>query len=340
VLIALQFVFIILNGLFAAAEIAVIKIDSNRLVKLTRSGDKRAKKLEALIDQPSGFLATIQVGITLISLLSAAVATENFSGRLEKGLINMGINISEPLITTVSVFLITIILTYFTVLLGELVPKRIGMKSAEKIALSMAGTLLVLSKIFTPVVWLFTVSTNGILKLIGINPISQEEKNAEEEIRLILDVGRIQGTILSTEHEMIQNVFEFNDIAVGEIMTPRKEVSFLEINESENQWRATILKTHHSIYPVCAGANDRVEGVLYVKDYFNHERESRKNTLKHAMRPAYFIPEDMRADILFQNMQKAKTYFAVVQDQHKKMSGIITINDLLEQIVGEIDDDA
>ncbi len=338
-LLIIQLAFIAINAIFAAAEIAVITMNSNKLLQLAAGGDKRAERLVKLTKQPSGFLATIQVGITLISLLSAAVATENFSGRLTSGLMGLGINMPEALVSSISVVIITIILTYFTVLLGELVPKRIAMKNAEKISLGMSGVLFVFSKIFIPAVWLFTVSTNGILRLFGINPLSNEEKNAEEEIRLILDVGKMKGTILSSEHEMIQNVFEFNDITAKEIMIQCKDVSILRIHESAAQWEETIHDSRHAIYPVCSDNLNHIKGILYVKDYFRLHDKAHENIMKNAVRPAYFVPETIRADILFQNMQKKRKHFAIVLDAKGQMAGIITMSDLLEQIVGDLDDD-
>ena len=189
-LILLQFVFIALNAIFACAEIAVISMNDNRLAQLTAEGDKRAVRLSRLTAQPAGFLATIQVGITLVNLLSSAVATENFSDRLVAWLLALGISVPRGLVQALSMALITIVLTYFTVLLGELIPKRLAMKKAEEIALGMSGLIYVVSKIFTPVVWLFTVSTNGLLRLMGVDPNSTEDSDPEEEIRLLLDAGK------------------------------------------------------------------------------------------------------------------------------------------------------
>ena len=172
-LLLLQLVFICLNAIFACAEIAVITMNDNKLAKLAAAGDKRALRLTKLTEQPAGFLATIQVGITLVNLLSSAVANENFSDRLVAWFTGMGISIPVSVINVLSVAMITILLTYFTVLLGELVPKRLAMKKAEQIALGMSGLIYTVSKIFTPAVWLFTVSTNGLLRLLGVDPISE-----------------------------------------------------------------------------------------------------------------------------------------------------------------------
>lgn len=339
-LLLLQLGFISLNALFACAEIAVLTMNPNKLASLAASGDKRALRLSRLTKQPSGFLATIQVGITLVSLLSSAVATENFSGRLAAWFDTLGLRISPSIISILSVTLITLLLTYFTVLLGELIPKRLAMKNAERIALGMSGLIFTISRIFRPAVWLFTVSTNFLLGLMGIDPHNEAEENVEEEIRLILDVGIEKGTIPPEEHVMIQNIFEFNDISAAEIMTHRTEVSILWLEESDDAWEQTIKESRHSMYPVCSDSPDNVVGILHVKDYFRLDNRGRSEVMAKAVKPAYFVPETIRADFLFRNMQKNRNHFAVVVDEYGGMSGIITINDLLEELVGDLDDDA
>lgn len=339
ILFLLQFIFIFLNAIFACAEIAVISTNENKLDKLASEGDKRAIRLTKLTEQPASFLATIQVGITLVNLLSSAVATENFSGRLVNWLLSIGINIPKSVVVVISMTIITITLTYFTVLLGELVPKRLAMKYAEKIALNMSGLIYTVSKIFTPAVWLFTVSTNGILRLFGVDPNSEDEENVEEEILMILDAGKKKGTILPDEQHMIQNIFEFDDTSVGEIMTHRTEVSILWLEETNEQWEQTINESRFSVYPICSETPDNVVGILHAKDYFRLKDKSRENIMKNIIRPVNFIPESVRADVLFRNMKKTRNHFAIVIDEYGGMSGIITMNDLLEELVGDIDDD-
>lgn len=335
----LQFVFILCNAIFACAEIAVITMNDNKLAKLTAAGDKRAVRLSKLTEQPARFLATIQVGITLVNLLSSAVAAENFSDRLTNALVSLGIKIPVSILGVLSVALITIVLTYFTVLLGELIPKRIAMKNAEKLALGMSRLIYGLSKVFAPIVWFFTVSANGFLRLIGIDPNSQEDENAEEEIRMILDAGKEKGTIQPDEQSMIQNIFEFDDISADQIMTHRTEVSLLWLEETDEQWDQTIKESRHSIYPICSESPDDVVGVLYAKDYLRLENKVRSEIMDKAVKPAYFVPETVRADVLFRNMKKSRNHFAIVVDEYGGMGGIITMSDLLEQLVGDLDDD-
>ena len=336
----LQFVFIFFNAIFACAEIAVITMNENKLAKLTAEGDKRAMRLTGLIEQPSRFLSTIQVGITLVNLLSSAVASENFSERLNQWILHLGLQIPPSVSKVISVVAITLALTYFTVLLGELIPKRIAMNKAEQIALRMSGLIYVVSKIFTSAVWLFTVSTNGILRLLGIDPQAENEVNPEEEICLMLDAGAEKGTILPDEQDMIQNIFEFDDMSVEEVMTHRTEASLLWTEESDEQWERTITESKHSIYPVCAESPDNIVGVLNTKDYFRLKDKSRKEVMKHAVKDAYFVPETAHADLVFRNMKKSREHFAIVVDDYGGMSGIVTMNDLLEQLVGDLDDNA
>lgn len=314
-------------------------MNDNKIVKMAAAGDKRAIRLSKLTTQPARFLATIQIGITLVNLLGSAFAAQNFSDKLTSVLEGIGLSIPVSVLSTLSVIIITLLLTYFTVTLGELVPKRIGMKKAEKLALSLSLLVYVISKIFAPVVWLLTVSANGILRLFGMNPHGEDEQITEEEIRMMVDAGSEKGAILPDEKDMIQNVFEFNDISADEIMTHRTEVSLLWLDESDEQWEQTINQSRHSIYPVCSDSPDNIVGVLYAKDYFRLDEKNRQAVMENAVKPAYFVPETVRADVLFRNMKKSRKHFAVVLDEHGGMSGIITMYDLLEQLVGDLEDD-
>jgi len=337
--ILLQILLILLNAVFACAEIAVISMNDNRLAKLTASGDKRAIRLTSLTEQPARFLATIQVGITLAGFLGSAFAADNFSGKLTQWLVDIGVKIPAKTLDTLSVILITIILSYFTLILGELVPKRVAMRKAEELALAMSGLIYVISKIFAPIVWFLTVSTNALLRLLGIDPHSNDEVITEEEIRMLVDAGSEKGVIDSDEKEMIQNIFEFDDTSASEIMTHRTEVSLLWVDEDDEQWANTISESRYSVYPICSETADDIVGILYAKDYFRLADKSRTNVMENAVRPAYFVPESIRADVLFRNMKKTRNHFAIVIDEYGGMSGIVTMNDLLEELVGDLEDD-
>lgn len=335
----LQLILILLNAVFACAEIAVISMNDNKLAKLTATGNKQAIRLSKLTKQPARFLATIQVGITLAGFLGSAFAADNFSGKLTQWLINLGVNIKASTLDTISVILITIILSYFTLVLGELVPKRIAMRKAEQLALAMSGLVFVISKIFAPVVWFLTVSTNGLLRILGIDPHAEDEAVTEEEIRMMVDAGSERGAIDPEEKTMIQNIFEFDDTFASDIMTHRTEVSVLWLDENDDQWEKTIKESRYSVYPICSESADDIVGILYAKDYFRLQDKTRASVMNNAVRAAYFVPETIRTDILFRNMKKNRSHFAVVIDEYGGMSGIVTMNDLLEQLVGELEDD-
>jgi putative hemolysin len=335
----LQFILLFVNAIFASAEIAVISMNDNRIAKMMLEGDKRAIRLSKLTEQPSQFLSIIQIAITLAALLGGAFAAENFASRLTNLLINIGVNIPFSVLNSVSVVLITLLLSYVTLVLGELVPKRVAMKNAERLALSLSGLLYFISKIFAPLVWLLTASTNGVLRLLRIDPNAADDEVTEEDIRMMVDVGSEKGSINESEKEMIQNVFEFDNKTAEEVMTHRTEAVILWLDETEEEWDNKISESRHSRYPVCDGSADNVIGVLHVKEYYTIEDKSRENIMKNAVKPAYYVPETVRTDVLFQNMKKSRNHFAVVFDEYGGMSGIITMNDLLEQIVGDIDDD-
>jgi len=335
----LQFILILINALFAGAEIAVISMNDNKLAKLTAMGDKRAMRLTELTAQPARFLSTIQVGITLAGFLASAFAANNFSGMMVGWLVRSGVTIEPATLDTIAVVTITLILSYFTLVFGELVPKRIAMRKAEKLALAMSGLVYFIAKLFAPVVWLLTVSTNAILRLLGFDPHADDEVITEEEIRMMVDAGSEKGAISFNEKDMIQNIFEFNDKNAEDIMTHRTEVSVLWMDESDEQWESTITESKHSIYPVCDGSTDNIIGVLKAKEYFRIKDRTREKILETAVKPAWFVPETVRADVLFRNMKDSRNHFAIVLDEYGGMNGIITMNDLLEEIVGELDDD-
>ena len=273
--IVLQVVLIGLNAVFASAELAVISMNDAKLQKLAKDGDMRAKRLVSLTEQPAKFLATIQVAITLAGLLGSAFAAENFAGALAEAVQKTGVGISESVLKSAAVFLITLVLAYFNLVFGELVPKRVAMKKTESMALGMSGVLTAVSKIFSPLVALLTVSTNGILKLMGIDPEDEEEVVSEEEIYMMLEVGNEKGTIDREETEWIRNVFAFDDTALDEICTHRVDVTALALEERMEEWNETILNSRYTCYPIYNEDMDDIMGVLHTKDYFRLQDRSR-----------------------------------------------------------------
>ena len=331
---------IALNAVFACAEIAVISMNDNRLAQLAAQGDKRAVRLARLTSQPAKFLATIQVAITLSGFLGSAFAADNFSDRLVGWLVNLGVTIPASTLDAVSVVVITLILSYFTLVFGELVPKRIAMKKAESLALGMATLISAVAKVTSPIVWVLTASTNGILRLCGIDPNSEDDEVSEEEIRMMVDVGNQKGVIDLQERDIIQNVFEFDDLTVGRFATHRTEMTVLWLDETPEQWEKTIHDSRYSRYPVCNETVDDIVGIFDAKDYFRLSDKSRENVMEQAVKPAYFVPESVFADVLFKQLKNNHTHMAVVLDEYGGVLGIVTMYDLLEQLVGDLDDDS
>ena len=335
----LQIVLIAINAIFACVEIAVVSVNDTKLEKMVSDGNKKAMRLQKLTSQPSRFLATIQVAITLSGFLGSAFAADNFSEPLVAWLVSIGTPIPEKTLDTIAVVLITLILSYVTLIFGELVPKRVAMQKTESIALGLSGMITAVSKIFAPLVWLLTASTNGVLRLLGIDPNQQEEQVTEEEIRMMVDAGSEKGAIDCEEKELIQNVFEFNDISVDEVCTHRTDVTLLWMDESIEKWDETIHKTRYSYYPVCGEDVDDIIGILDAKDYFRLKEKNHEILMREAINPPYFVLETVKASVLFQNMKKSGNYFAVVLDEYGGMEGIITVRDLIEELVGDLSDE-
>lgn len=335
-MILLQIFLILLNAVFASAEIAVISINDAKLARMAAEGDKRAIRLARLTSQPAQFLATIQVAITLSGFLGSAFAAENFSDRLVNWLVSLGVSVPVATLDAISVVIITLVLSYFTLIFGELVPKRVAMRKAEPLALGISGLISAIAKLFAPIVWFLTASTNAVLRLLGIDPNAEEETVSEEEIRMMVDVGTQKGTIDYEEKQFIQNVFEFDDLTAGEIATHRTDLTILWLEESVEEWAATIHNSRHTRYPVCGESADDVVGILNAKNYFRLTDRSRETVMEQAVETPYFVPDSVKADILFRNMKGNCHPLAVVLDEYGGTTGIVTINDLVEQLVGDL----
>lgn len=333
----LLMILIFLNAVFASAEIAVLSMSETRLKMLSEEGDRRAKKLMYLMEQPARFLATIQVAITLAGLLQSAFAAENFAGPLVTVLVKMGVPMAEPILRSVCIVVITLILAYFNLVFGELVPKRIAMKKTETMALGMAGVLYFVAKAFAPIVGILTMSTNQILRLFGIDPREEEQTVSEEEIRMLLSEGEEMGTIPSEENEMIQNVFDFDDITVAQICTHRKEVDFLWSKQGDSVWEQIIGQTGHTYYPVWDETQQDVIGILDARRYLRMKHRTREQVMKEMMQLPFFVPETMKANVLFEQMKERRKYFAVVVDEFGGIAGIATLHDIMESLVGDLE---
>ena len=337
----LQLILIALNAVFACAEIATISMNDTKLEKMAASGNKKAVTLKKLTSQPARFLATIQVAITLSGFIGAAFASDNFADRLMMLIQKTGISVSESVLRPVCVVIITLLLSYLTLVFGELVPKRVGMKYSESLALNMAKMIRIVQTIFAPLVWLLNISTNAVLRLFGIDPNKEDDAVTEEEILMMTDAGAEKGTIDATENRIIKNVFAFDDLTAGQICTHRTDVTVLWEEDDLAVWRETLEQEPHSFYPVCGDRIDTIKGVLSARDYFRTDSSSREAVYKDAVHAPFFVPESMKADKLFELMRKrGSSHFAVILDEYGGMSGILTMTDLLEEIVGDFDGDA
>ena len=336
--IILQIVLIALNAIFASAEIAVVTMGETKIEKLAEEGNKKAKKLKKLTKNQSKFLATIQVAITLAGFLGSAFAADSFAPPLAEWLYYSGVSfIAQEALEKLVLVFITVVISYFSIVIGELVPKKIAINNAEKTALGLAGILRFVSCIFAPLVWLLTASTNGILRLCGVDP-NKEEEVTEDEIKLMVSAGEEKGTIDSEESEMIQNIFDFNDTSVDEIFTHRTEVETLYLDDTLEDWDKVIYSTRFNYYPLCGENSDDIIGILDSKEYLRMQIEdrTRENILKNAVKKPSFVPESVKADILFRKMQESGLHFAITVDEYGGMSGIVTMRDLLQIIVGEL----
>lgn len=338
ILLLVQIILIALNAIFASAEIAVLSMNETKLERMAEQGDSRAKRLVRLTQEPARFLATIQVAITLSGFLGSAFAADNFSEPLVDWVAGMGVDIPRSTLDAVAVILITLILSYFTLVFGELVPKRIAMKKSDELAMGISGLVTGISIFFKPIVSFLSISTNTVLKIFGIDPNETEDRVSEEEIRMLVDAGSEKGTIDHQEKEFIQNVFEFNDIMAGTIATHRTDVTILWMSDDVKEWDETIHNTRHTLYPVCGDSIDRVIGILNAKDYFRLKEKNKDMVIDSAISAPYFVMETTKADVLFKNMKQSKQSMAIVLDEYGGMVGIVTLIDLLEEIVGDLND--
>lgn len=338
----LQFILILLNAFFASTEIAVISLNENKLKKQVEAGDRKASKMLKMVTEPTGFLSTIQIGITLAGFLGSAFAAENFSDRLVNWLIYdcRVTSIPQNVLNTLSVIVITLILSYFTLILGELVPKRIAMKKADAVARAVCGFITGLSTVLKPVIWFMTISTNAVLRLLGLNPKEDEETVSEEEIIMMLDIGEENGTIEPDEKELIENVFAFNNVTASDVMVHRTRTTVLWLDNTPEEILQVITENGYSRMPVCRDNIDDVAGILHTREYLLAIQNNQPHELTDLLHPAKFVPETIPAHDLLKEMQREHTHMAMVVDEFGGVAGIVTMEDILEEIVGEIWDES
>ncbi len=341
--IVLLFLLILCNAFFAASEIAIITLNDTKLQKQAEAGDKKAKQVLALTADSSRFLATIQVGVTLAGFLTSATAAQSLSQPLADWFVGLvpATQTHAGLVQSVSVVVITLLMSYFSLVFGELVPKRIAMQKAEKVAFAFIGPLRVVASISKPFVKFLSLSTNAMVRLFGMDPHADEEQVTEEEIRMLVDVGEEKGVIEEVQKDMINNIFEFDDLTAGEIMTPRTDVAALDIEDGLEEALRIGVDEGFSRLPVYEEDIDHIIGILHIKDLLPYVgREMPKEvTLRNLVRETYFVPETKHCGDLFSEMTAKRMQMAIVVDEYGGVAGIVSMEDLLEAIVGSMQDE-
>lgn len=336
----LQFILILLNAFFAATEIAVISLNEKKVRALADDGDKKAVKMLKIIEEPTRFLSTIQIGITLAGFLGSAFAADNFAEKLSSGIIQT-FHIApaySATVNTAAVIVITLILSYFTLILGELVPKRVAMKHKEKLANAVCGIISTLAAILRPIIWFLTLSTNAVLRLMRIDPKEKEEAISEEDIVLMLDAGADEGTLNEDDIEYIKNVFKLDSLTAENVMTPRKAIVSVSCDATHEEIMQLIKEEGYSRMPVLDEEEDHVIGILHTRDYLL-QYGSPDFSLTNILHQPVFVPETVCLDSLFKEMQTDHTHLVIVLNEYGDTSGIVTMEDILEELVGEIWDE-
>lgn len=334
-----QVILILINAFFAATEIAVISLNANKLRKLEEEGDKLAPKLLHMVEDSSGFLSTIQIAITLSGFLGAAFAGDAFAEYLTAWLLSLGVGIPASVLDTISLVVVTIILSYFTLVFGELVPKRIAMQKSMGMARLSCRVVSAIATIAKPVVKLLSLSTNGVLRLLRMKTDVEEEQVTEDEIRMMIDLGNESGSINEDEKELLHNVFDFSDQTVSDVMTHAADVESISVDATREEVLDTIRSTGLSRFPVYGEDESDILGVLNTRDFLVDWVSDGTKSVRDLMRPAYLVPESLSADDLLRDMQIKKIHLAVVLDEYGELAGVITVEDLLEEIVGNIYDE-
>lgn len=333
---------ILVNAFFAMSELAIISLNDNKIDKMAEDGNKKAKKIVKLTENSSKFLSTIQIGVTLAGFLTSASASTTFASMITNALRGTVVYnaLGEGLINGIAVVIVTIIMSYFSLVLGELVPKKIAMQVPEKISFKIVDILLFFSKLFAPLVKILSVSTNAVVRLLGFNPHADEETVTEEEIRMMVDVGGEKGVIEDVQKEMINNIFEFDDLDAGDIMTHRTDMVAVEVGDDLSEVVDTAVSEGYSRIPVYEDDQDNIIGIVYVKDLLAYVgKKLPAKSLRDIMRTPMYVPESKICGDLFKEMTEKRTQMAVVVDEYGGTAGIVTLEDIVEAIVGNIQDE-
>lgn len=336
----LLLVLVLVNAFFAMSEIAVISLNDNKMRKMAEDGHKKAKKILKLTSDSAAFLSTIQIGVTLAGFLTSASAAESFAVYLNPLIGKLGIG-NESVVSAISIVVITIIISYFSLVLGELVPKRIAMQNPERVSFAVVNILLFIKAIMRPFIFILSVSTNFVVRIFGIDPHKEPENITEEEIRMLVDVGEESGVIEESQKEMINNIFEFDDITVEDIMVHRTDIIAVEKTDTIGEAVKIFMEEGRSRIPVFEEDLDNVVGILYVKDlipYIGNKVPS-GITAQEKMRDAFFVPESKKCGSLFTEMTEKHIQMAIVVDEYGGTAGLVTMEDLIESILGNIQDE-
>lgn len=341
--VVLLFILTLLNAFFAMSEIAIISLNDTKIDKLAEEGHKKARQVKKLTENSSNFLSTIQIGVTLAGFLTSATAAQSFATLLTDALAKTAVANVIPLgiISGVSTVLITLVTSYFSLVLGELAPKKIAMQKPEKVSFAVVPVLLFVSKVTKPFVKILSVSTNAVVRLFGLDPNADEEEVTEEEIRMMVDVGQEKGVIEDVQKEMINNIFEFDDIDVADIMTHRTDMACVDEEDSLAETIKLSMEEGYSRIPVYEEDPDNVVGIVYIKDLLKYIGSALPKTLKlkDVMRKAYYVPESKRCGALFAEMTEKHIQMAIVVDEYGGTAGLVTLEDIVEAIVGNIQDE-
>ncbi|MBQ5677911.1 MAG: HlyC/CorC family transporter [Clostridia bacterium] len=337
------FALIFVNAFFSMSEMAIVTLNDNKIDKMANEGNKKAKQIQKLTENTSSFLSTIQIGVTLAGFLTSATAAQSFAEMLAGAIANTPVVKVIPIgiIGGFSTVVITLIMSYFSLVLGELVPKKIAMNKPEKMAFMAAPILVFVAKVTRPIVKFLALSTNGVLRVLGIDPHADKEVVTEEEIRLMVDVGGEKGVIEDTQIEMINNIFEFDDIDVADIMTHRTDMVCVDEDEPLVEAVKLSIENGFSRIPAYREDPDNIVGIVYVKDFLKYVGTNlpKTKTVKDMMRPVFCVPDTKRCGELFTEMTEKRVQMAVVVDEYGGTAGIVTLEDLLESIVGNIQDE-
>ncbi len=321
---------IFLNGLFVMAEIALVSARKSRLENLADNGDEKARSALKLAENPELFLSTAQIGITLIAILTGFYSGEKFSADLEPYLARIAA--LRPYAANISTALILVFVTLLSIIFGELIPKRIGLLRAEQIARLVARPVRILSLVTYPIIWLLNNSSNLFFRFFQIKP-SEDSNVTEDEIKAIINEGTEQGTIEEAEQEIIERVFHLGDRNITSLMTHRSDIIWFDLHENEETIKEKIIKEPHSVYPICDGEIDNIKGVVSIKDLYVTDDSV---LFKDIMTTALFVPENNTAYMVLEKFKQSKTHSCFIVDEYGSLLGMITLNDILEAIIGDI----